>query len=120
MSWFSTLLVRANNPEASTAPTRAVDTNYTPSSTKYVQARYNLELVCTAGQTVTVDLRSDTSTPPTTVRDSAKLAADAGLGGPVTIRTTVAYLVPPGHNIRLSKTGTGTVTVIGSLETPVS
>lgn len=95
---------------------RALDTTFTPSATRYVMVSYTVLMFLAALDDSTVELRSDAASPPTTVRCLMRSQAGAvGLGGQ---RATGAliYIVPPGHNVRLVLSGTGTVSIAAQTE----
>lgn len=106
-----TFFKRANNPDPPTTPARALDAVFTPSPSKWVLCIYTIQLVEGTAQTSTVELRSDSASPPTTVRCSAILAATT-----VTGRQLLVYLCPPGDNVKLVSSGTGTPTIVHQTE----
>ncbi len=91
---------------------------------------YTIEISATAtlasNQNALVELRSDASSTPTTVRCSTSCGVNLTLG--VTIgftnsqRATLIYIVPPGHNVRLNTTitGTATATLVNQTEITIS
>jgi hypothetical protein len=97
-------------------PSRALNTTFTPSTTNFVHCIYTIQLVETPGQDGTVELRSDTASPPTTVRCSGRSAAGALLGASVTNRTILTYVCPPGDNVRIVTSGTGTFSIVNQTE----
>jgi hypothetical protein len=111
MSWFK----RANTPDAPVTPTRALDTAFTPSATKFVLCIYTIQCVGAAGTSSTVELRSDNATTPTTVRCSAMLAV-TGAGDSDTVRQLLVYLCPPGDNVKLVSSGAGVLTIAHQTE----
>lgn len=118
MSWLSDKIESLDDPGAPTTPTRAIGTEFTPSATKYVMGMYTINIVNTSGQTATVELRSDSASPPTTVRCSAKLISGATDGQ--TVRQQLTYVCPPGHNVKLVASGTGTATISDQTEMVIS
>ncbi len=95
-------------------PTRALDATFTPSATNYTLCSYTIEFATAAGNDGSVELRSDTASPPTTVRESARSALVGGTS--ITIRQTLRYLCPPAHTIKLVTAGTGTITIAHQTE----
>jgi hypothetical protein len=98
-------------------PARALNTNFTPSATKWVWCSYSVALSVTnpllaGSSSATVILLSDTAATPTTERARASNASSVALT--VTVQITqpqvlqLSYLCPPGHNVRLSSSTSGT------------
>lgn len=110
------------------ASTRALNTNFTPSATQATFVTYTISITCAAtlagGQTGTVELRSDTSTTPTTVRSTVSNTNSVALAVAITVTNTqvasVSYLVPPGHNVRLVSSGTATVSIVAQSEVSIT
>lgn len=106
------------------APGRALDTNFTPHATRPTQVQYTIRIACSVSlggsQTGTVELRSDTSTPPATIRDRVSLTHGLGLGvgvnSNVSTDSVLSYLVPPAHNVRLVSSGAATITLVDQTE----
>jgi len=110
MSWLG----RYKNPGApvDTHTTRVIGTPYSPSSSAYVMHFITAQFVCTAGQTATLQLLSDSASPPTNER--TKLSHNI-------VGTMVLQMVwetAPGDNIKLVASGTGTVTLVDVWEIP--
>lgn len=107
-----------------TTPNRALNTNFTPSSTSAVMVIYSITITSVAavasGQTGSVELLSDINPVPVTVRCSVSntnsITLGVGIGISNSQRGQVAYLVPPGHSVRLSSTGTSTISITNQLE----
>lgn len=107
-----------------TAPERSLNSTFTPHATRPTLCIYTIEITAVAslisGQSGTVELRSDTSTPPTTVRASCKSDYSITLG--VSIgwnhigRYVLTYICPAGHNIRLVSSGTATISIAHQTE----
>ncbi len=108
-------------------PTRVLGTAFQPSATKAVRVAYTVRTRVTnpllAGTSrAEVKLLSDAANPPTTER--ARAAADSGVGLAVAIalttsnETLLAYIVPPGHYVRLVSTvsGTGSTAIVAQVE----
>jgi hypothetical protein len=91
-------------------PARALNTTFAPSATKYTMCIYSIQLVQTAAQDGTCELRSDAASPPTTVRCSMRNVLTG------TNRSVLVYIVPPGQNVRLVTSGTGTFTIANQTE----
>src|SRR5678815_4563571 len=98
MSWLSDKIESLDDPAAPTTPTRTLDTEFTPSATKWTLCSYVVQLVAADAATPSVELRSDSASPPTTARAVASLAPTS-TGGSVTVKQTLTYLVPPGHKV---------------------
>lgn len=96
-----------------------MDTTFMPSASRYTLLLYTLQLVGTAGQSGTVEMRVDTASPPTTVRASAMLAV-TGDGDSDTVRQQVVGVAAPGDNVRLVSAGTGTFTIAHQTEIPIA
>jgi hypothetical protein len=113
-----------NVTSVNSAPGRAFNTNFTPHATRAVSAIYTVSLsgTVTLGGSVTgtVQLLSDTSTPPTTVRTSVTMTHALGLGvgvnSTITVPGTLTYVVPAGHNVRLATSGGATITLVSQTE----
>lgn len=119
-SFLERIIGIKNNPGTPVLTTRAVDTTFLPSASAYTRVKYTIQLQCTANQTSTVQLLSDSASPPTVVRDAATLTI-AALGVSTTVKQTITWDVAPGDNVRLATSGTGTAPVISvQWETPVS
>lgn len=91
---------------------RTIGSVYTPSATRHVDHYLTLQLVCTAGQTVTVQLLVDSATTPTTVRG---IATSNVVG---TIDQQLCWTSFPGENVKLVATGTGAATIAAQWEIP--
>ena len=105
-----------------TSPARAFNSTFQPSATKTTLAMYAIRIVSTStllGSALgRVELRSDTNTPPTTVR-SRMACGVSGVGATNTNESTLTYLVPPGHNVNLTtvnESGTPTYTLVSVTE----
>ncbi len=109
MSWLG----RYKNPGAPVNNSRVLGTQYTPSTTAYVEHFVTVQLVCTAGQTATVDLLSDTATPPTTGR----ARASSNIVG--TVIQQLTWITAPGDNVKLVASGTGTSSIVLQWEVPL-
>lgn len=105
-------------------PTRALNTNFTPNASFGVLCIYTISISCTmsltAGQTGSVELRSDTSATPTTARcrvtNTNSGALTIGLALTNAQESVLYYLVPPGHNVRLVSSGNGTISITNQTE----
>lgn len=108
-------------------PTRTIGTAFQPSATNAVLCIYSIQIACTAsltgGQTGTVQLLSDASNPPTTVRATIGNQNTSTLTIGLTIvnnqTATLSYLVPIGQYVKLvsaNVTGTPTFTMIAQTE----
>lgn len=100
-------------PGAPVNGARSIGTQYTPSTTAYVDHFVTVQLVNTAAQTAQVDLLSDTATPPTTLRARAKSDVVGTQCFQLMWRTF------PGDNVKLVATGTGAATIVAQWEIPV-
>lgn len=106
---------------------RALNTNFTPSTTRDTFVGYSITSTCTAsligGQTQTVELRSDSAASPTTVRATYTNANTVSLAIAITVTNTQAgqlsTIVPRGHSVRINSAGTCTaVSIISQVEIP--
>jgi hypothetical protein len=106
-------------------PTRALNANFTPSSTRPVLCIYtgtwSGSLSVTGSLAGVLELRSDTSATPTTKRIDAQpglnMTLSVGVTVGATIPWTLTYLCPINHNVRLVSSGTGTFALTGQTET---
>lgn len=98
-------------------PSRSFGTTFQPSSTNHVQCSYTIAQSVTnpllAGTSVAeVQLLSDSSNPPTTIRKRARLSSGVGVAVAVAITQQQSipldYLVPAGHYVRLVASTSGT------------
>lgn len=96
-----------------TTPTRALNTNFQPSTTRPTFVVYTVKLAISllTNTTVTVELRSDASNPPTTVRAQAHHSGTPAVDLNSQVDIPMAYIVPIGHFVRLQTSGTGTATL---------
>lgn len=106
-TWLEDLI----DPGAPVTPARTLNANFTPSLVGATLVLYTIELQCTASQTSSVELRSDSAATPTTPRTSAVLTI-AATGIATTVRQLLAYVVAAGDNVRLVSAGNGTTPVI--------
>lgn len=108
-------------------PTRTLGTAFQPSTTKPVLCIYSIQIACTAsltgGQAGQVQLLSDASNPPTTVRATIANQNTSALTIGLTVvnnqTATLPYLVPVGHYVKLvstNTTGTPTYTMVSQTE----
>lgn len=102
-------------PAVST-PSRTLDSDFTPSASQSVMVFYTIRIATSllAG-TGSVELLSDTSSTPTTLRSRVALTA--------TINSTqdcvLSYLVPAGHKVHLSSAGTATISIVAQSEVAI-
>lgn len=111
------------NASAST-PTRVIGTTFQPSTSRAVWCAYTAQIVANfslaGGQTGTMQLLSDSSNPPTTVRATVTngltgtIAVGLNMNG--TQAVGLSYLVPPGDFVRLVTSGTATTTLTTQAE----
>jgi len=112
-------------------PSRAFGTAFQPSTTVPTFVSYSARVVSAlslvTGQAGRVELRSDTSNPPTTVR--ARVAGGStgtlavGLAIADIAEGPLAYIVPAGHYVNLvtvNETGTPTYSITSQVEIPLS
>lgn len=109
-------------------PSRALNTNFTPSATNVVWGVYTISFSCsislTAGQASTVELRADTNVTPTTNRgtsatgNTGTLTIGLALVNSNTLQLSAFF--PPAWNGRLVSTGTCTVTSVLATETSLA
>lgn len=105
-------------------PTRTLNSNFTPSATNHVWVSYTVRIACaltlSGGQNGTVQLLSDTATTPTTSRARARNENSGTLVVGLAINNSqdiqLSYLVPAGHKVRLSSSGTATMSIIDQVE----
>jgi hypothetical protein len=108
-------------------PTRTLNTAFQPSATKAVLVSYSIALSVTnpllvGSSTAQVQLLSDASNPPATVRDVVAIGSSVGITVSLQLTTTntitLRYLVPPGHYVKLASTTTGTAsaTIVAQTE----
>lgn len=111
------------------ATSRALNANFTPSATNARMVFYSIAASCSAtlagGQTSTIELRSDTSATPTTVRSTVSVGNTVALAVAITVTNTqtamLSYLVPPGHNVRLVSSGTCTgISIVSQSEVEIA
>lgn len=128
--WGSSGVVNGDGTMTYTAstPSRSLNSDFTPSATNATFACYTISIACSISLggscTGTVELRSDTSSPPTTVR----AITSQSLGGTLVIGLTlsntqqvpVCHMVPPGHNVRLVSSGGATITITAQSETSIA
>jgi hypothetical protein len=119
MTWLSDKIESLDDPGAPVTSTRTLDTEFTPSATKYTLVSYVVQLLVAAGATASVELRSDADSPPTTVRDVASLAV-VGAGDTVTVKQSISHLVQPGHVVKLVSAGTAATITAVQVETIIS
>lgn len=112
-SWLD----KHTSPEAPTVSTRALDTAFQPSATKWTQVSYCIQHVVGDGNDGKVELKSDAANPPTTIRATSRVALAGATG---TIDHNLTYLVPPGHYVKLVSSGTGTPTIACQVEDAIS
>lgn len=117
----------AASSSAST-PSRTLNSNFTPNASKMVFVSYTISISCSAtiaggGQTGKVELRSDSSATPTTVRgwvantNSVTLAVAVGVVN--TQEAVLSYLVPAGEKVRLVSSGTATISIVAQSEVAI-
>lgn len=103
-----------------TTPARAFDTVFQPSLTKIMQLHYAIDLSVaislTAGQSVTVALLAGPTNPPTAIRDEKTFGVSGtliiGINLTQSGRTTLSFPIPAGWYVKLTKSGTGTATLV--------
>lgn len=104
-------------------PTRALDTTFQPSTTRPTWVSYSVAITYAVAALLTdegalVELLSDASNPPTTVRTSAQMRMQATLVGQLALTVEsnhqLSYMVPTGHFVRLRSTifGGGTAVIL--------
>jgi hypothetical protein len=100
---------------------------FQPSTTKPVFVSYSVKTSVTnplaAGtSTATVTLLSDAANPPTTERGRLEATSSVGLAVTIALTTSntapLAYVVPPGHFVKLvsAVTGTGSAAIASQTE----
>ena len=113
-SWLERIIGRVDNPGAPIITTRALDADFTPSATAYTLCIYTINMVVASTQSSTVVLNSDAVATPTTPRCSASTNVVG------TARQVLVYVCPPGENVKLVSSGTGTPTIVHQVEIPIS
>lgn len=109
---------------AASSPNRSLNMVFMPSATDATMCHYTISIACTisitTGQTGSVTLFSDKGSPPTTFRgrvtNNNTGALTIGLNLTNTQETVLSYLVPPGYNVELVSSGTGTISITGQSE----
>lgn len=97
---------------APSTPSRALNAAFRPNVTKPVQVYYDVDITAAlslaSGQEGRVELLSDASNPPTTVRRRKTISntgnAPSSLNVVQKITVGLEYLVPPGHYVLLKTT----------------
>lgn len=113
-----------------TTPSRTVGTAFQPNATKGTYCTYTFLISCslslTGGQEGKVDLLSDTSNPPTTLRDTISQSNTGtltiGLALTQANKFSLSYIVPPAHYVKLvstNVTGSPTITLISQAEVTI-
>lgn len=105
-------------------PSRTLNSNFTPSASVAVSVCYSIKVACTSTLISScegnVELRSDTNATPTTARGRSGIAI-SGVAATNATESTLCYLVPPNHNVRLvSTTVSGSPTVTLGVQSEVS
>lgn len=109
------------------APSRSLNSTFSPSSTKGTLGLYFIDINCTAslagGQKGRVEFRTDGSSPPTTVRGSIVNGNTVALAIALTVTNDQRLLLvgwcKPGENVNLTTvnvTGTPTFNLANSFE----
>lgn len=109
-------------------PSRVLNSAFQPDANNPVWVFYTVEISCTAtlvsGQTGSIKLQCDSSATPTTVRaeslNTNSVSLAIALTAVNTQRTTLSYLVPPGHYVKLASTGTATMSLTSQSEVTIS
>lgn len=109
---------------SASTPSRTLNSNFQPSTTKATFVSYSVNISCTAnlsgGQTSTVELRSDASATPSTVRGTAANSNSVALAIALTVvnsqTTSLGFVVPAGHYVRVNSTGTCTASLVSQTE----
>lgn len=105
-------------------PTRTLNSTFTPSTTKAVFVSYSVSISCTAslagGQNGSIELRSDSASPPTTIRAVSANANSVALAIALTVvnaqTTVLSMLVQPNDTVRLVSTGSCTNSIVAQTE----
>lgn len=100
-------------------PSRVLNTPFQPSTTNAVMVFYTISIACTstilASQTGLVQLKSDASATPTTVRSRASNTL-GGVAASNTEECVLCYLVPAGHFVNLVSSGAATIAITAQTE----
>lgn len=106
-------------------PSRTLGTAFQPSSTRPVDVSYSGRVSCTStllgGQAGRLELLSDASNPPTTVRSRVACAL-SGVAATNGVEAPLQYRVPTGHYVLIqsvTETGTPSFTLNTQVETPL-
>lgn len=105
-------------------PTRTLNTNFQVNTTRPALCFYTVQLAATStligGQNQTIRILSNPANPPTVERCRGFLLLTQALGVNAQLQSaqavSLSYLVPAGHWVRIDSTGTGTGTLITSVE----
>lgn len=83
---------------------RQLNTAFQPSTTRPVEGWYSVQirLTATTAQAGQIELRSDASNPPTTVRHRMRYQRPASLIGDGTVGSVLSYKIPIGHYVSLA------------------
>lgn len=104
---------------------RTLRTNFQPSERRPVLVTYSVQITVTSGENGMVQLISDASSTPTTVRSQISHGLTiTGLltGGTGIVTGTLTYLVPKGHYVRIQTTntaGTPAFSLVAQTEMPL-
>lgn len=110
------------------SPVRTLNSPFMPNAIYATMAFYSVQISCSAniigGQSATVQLLSDSSPNPSTVRCSAYNANSLAQVQPLTLVNTqtyvLSYLVPFGNYVKLSVSGNAVVTLVGQSEVVIN
>lgn len=104
--------------EALASPARTLDTSFQPSSTNQTFVTYSVTVVTSLkggsglGGVARIELRSDASNPPTTVRASGggsltsiPNTVPAGVTITTAVQVALTYVVPAGHFVKIASVG---------------
>jgi hypothetical protein len=107
------------------SPGRAIGTSFVPSATRPVLCTYSGiwtgSLNVTGTQVGVLELRCDTSNPPTTkrtdVQPQTSLTLGISVGSTIGIPWSISYLCPIGRRVLLAASGQGSFTLTSQTET---
>lgn len=112
---------RCAQASAGSAVTLALNTARNPSTvrgdSRGTRVRVSGTWTSTITASGTVDLRSDSASTPTTVRDNQLPAVTLAIGVGVTVPWSLQYDVPSGHYYTVATSGTGTFAITHINET---
>lgn len=128
--WMPNVDTKGLAPVSPSTPSRSIGSAFQPSTTQPTYVSYALRVVSSitlsGGQAGRIELRSDSSNPPSTVRGRVAGGATGtvvvGVSMSDTAEGTISYIVPAGHYVLLqsvNETGTPTYSINSQVEIPL-